>query len=206
MFRTHGGASLKNPYANERSVIEKEKMSIIEKTGIANAASTHIVNNDSIIIGSGTSVQALAKALDPEKSLTVVTSSLNVSLELNKNKNIKVLQLGGFVRQSSFSVIGDYAIQIFKDVSCSKLFIGVDGIDLEYGITTSNLDEARLNQKMIESANKLIVLADSSKFGKRSFGKICPLNKVDLIITDKDISQQMLKKLENKGVGIQVVL
>jgi len=59
---------------------------------------------------------------------------------------------------------------------------------------------------MIESANKLIVLADSSKFGKRSFGKICPLNKVDLIITDKDISQQMLKKLENKGVGIQVVL
>ena len=206
LFRTHGGASLKNPYANERSVIEKEKMSIIEKTGIANAASTHIVNNDSIIIGSGTSVQALAKALDPEKSLTVVTSSLNVSLELNKNKNIKVLQLGGFIRQSSFSVIGDYAIQIFKDMSCSKLFIGVDGIDLEYGITTSNLDEARLNQKMIESANKLIVLADSSKFGKRSFGKICPLNKVDLIITDKDISQQMLKKLENKGVGVQVVL
>ena len=111
LFRTHGGASLKNPYANDRSVIEKEKISVIEKTGIANAASAIISNNDSIIIASGTSVLALAKALDPEKCLTVVTSSLNIALELSRNKKVKVLQLGGFVRQSSFSVIGDYAIQ-----------------------------------------------------------------------------------------------
>ncbi|WP_339724943.1 MULTISPECIES: DeoR/GlpR family DNA-binding transcription regulator [Maribacter] len=205
LFRTHGGASLKNPYANDRSVIEKEKISVIEKTGIANAASAIISNNDSIIIASGTSVLALAKALDPEKCLTVVTSSLNIALELSRNKKVKVLQLGGFVRQSSFSVIGDYAIQFLDNMSCSKLFMGVDGIDLEFGLTTSNLEEARLNQRMINSSNKLIVLADSSKFGIRSFAKICPLNKIDLIITDKNISQQMLKKLEEKGISVQIV-
>ena len=83
--------------------------------------------------------------------------------------------------------------------------MGVDGIDLEFGLTTSNLEEARLNQRMINSSNKLIVLADSSKFGIRSFAKICPLNKIDLIITDKNISQQMLKKLEEKGISVQIV-
>lgn len=204
LFRTHGGASLKNPYANDRSVIEKEKMSVTEKMGIANLAANLIEDNDSIIIASGTTVQALAKAINTEKRLNVVTSSLNVALELSKNKNITILQLGGFVRHSSFSVFGDYAKQILESMSCSKLFIGADGIDLDFGVTTTNLEEARLNQKMMDSANKLIVLADSSKFGIKSFAKICSLTKVDQIITDKDISPQMIRKIENKGVSVQI--
>lgn len=204
LFRTHGGASLKNPYANDRSVIEKEKISIVEKSVIAQTAANLILDNDSILIASGTTVQALAKAINPEKVLMVVTSSLPITMELNKNKNMKVLQLGGFVRQNSFSVTGDYAVQILENMSCSKLFIGADGIDLEYGLTTSNLEEATLNQKMIASANKLIVLADSSKFGKRSFAKICALDKVDLIITDSGISTQMLKNIEEKGVSVTI--
>lgn len=204
LFRTHGGASLKNPYANDRSVIEKEKISIVEKSEIAQLAASLILDNDSILIASGTTVQALAKAIDPEKVLMVVTSSLNITMELNKHKNMKILQLGGFVRQNSFSVTGDYATQILENMSCSKLFIGVDGIDLEYGLTTSNLEEASLNQKMMASANKLIVLADSSKFGKRSFAKICALDKVDMLITDRGISPQMLRKLEESGVSVKI--
>lgn len=205
LFRTHGGASLKNPYANDRPVVEKEKFYVTEKSAIANAAAATIVDNDSILIASGTSVQALAKAIDPEKRLMVVTASLNVAVQLTNNDNVDILQLGGYVRHSSSSVIGDHAAQILENMSCSKLFMGVDGIDLEYGLTTSNLEEARLNKKMMASTNKVIVLADSSKFGKRSFAKICTISQVDEIITDKDISPQLVKKLEKKGVSVHIV-
>ncbi|ADY28621.1 DeoR family transcriptional regulator [Cellulophaga geojensis KL-A] len=204
LFRTHGGASLENPYINERAVGEKEKISVEEKKGIAQTASTLIDENDSIMIASGTTVQALAKFIEPKKKLTVITSSLHVVLHLIHNKDIQILQLGGYVRHSSASVIGNYAVQILDNISCSKFFLGVDGIDLEYGLSTSSLEEAQLNKKMLGAAQKIIVLADSSKFGKKSFAKICNLDQIDEIITDSGIAPNMVKNLENKGIKVSV--
>ncbi|WP_445736880.1 DeoR/GlpR family DNA-binding transcription regulator [Mariniflexile sp.] len=205
LFRTHGGASLENPYINEKAVLEKEKIYVEEKNGIAKLAATRIVENDSIMIASGTTVQALSKCIKPKNKLTVITSSLYVVLHLIHDKNIEILQLGGYVRHSSASVIGAYAAQILDNVSCSKLFLGVDGIDLDYGLSTTNLEEAQLNQKMLASAQKIIVLADSSKFGKKSFAKICDLNAINEIITDKEISPIIKKRLEEKGVVVTIV-
>ena len=82
LFRTHGGASLDNPYINEKAVNEKEKISVEEKNGIAELAATKILENDSIMIASGTTVQALSKFIKPKKKLTVITSSLHVVLNL----------------------------------------------------------------------------------------------------------------------------
>jgi DeoR family transcriptional regulator of aga operon len=81
----------------------------------------------------------------------------------------------------------------------------VDGIDLDYGLTTTNAMEAHLNKKMINVAQKTIVLADSTKFGKRGFGKICGLEDVDHIITDKGVSQQIVNHLEGLGVTVTIV-
>ncbi len=205
LFRTHGGASLKNPYINDRSVIEKEKISVEEKSGIAQTASNLILENDSIIIASGTTVQALARSIKPVGKLMVVTPSLNVVSELLKYKNVDLLLLGGYVRQSSSSVIGNHAAHILENISCSKLFLGVDGIDLDYGLTTSNLEEAQLNRKMLSATQKTIVLTDSSKFGKKSFAKICGLDEIDEIITDKGVSSSIIDKLEEKGIIVNVV-
>lgn len=205
LYRTHGGASLEDPYINDRHVTEKEKISVEEKKGIAQAAATLIVENDSILIGSGTTVQALAKFCKPIGNLMVITSSLPVVLELIKLRDVDVLQLGGYVRHSSASVVGSYALHILENVSCSKFFLGVDGIDLEYGLTTTNLEEAQLNRKMLSSAQKTIVLADSSKFGKKSFAKICSLDQIDQIITDKGVSRSVLAKLEDMGIEVTTV-
>ena len=205
LFRTHGGASLENPYINEKAINEKEKISVEEKKGIAQAAAELIDENDSVMIASGTTVQALAKYIKPKNKLTVITPSLYVVLYLINHKNIEILQLGGYIRQSSASVVGNYAVQILENVSCSKLFLGVDGIDLEYGLSTTNLEEAQLNKKMLTSAQKTIVLADSSKFGKKSFARICALDEIDEIITDKGISATIIKKLEEIGVTVKIV-
>ncbi|EDM36062.1 transcriptional regulator, DeoR family protein [Pedobacter sp. BAL39] len=204
LYRTHGGASKTNPYTNDKPVAEKEQLNAEEKKTIARTAAAMISRNDSIIIASGTSVLALARAINADGHLTVITSALNVALELSQHPNVEVLQLGGQLRQNSSSVMGPYAEQILTDVSCSLLFLGVDGIDLETGLTTTSLMEARLNQKMIDAAQVTIVLADSSKFGKRGLGKICGLDQIQYIITDSRISEETKKSLEEKGVNVMI--
>src|ERR1044072_5310469 len=205
LFRTHGGATLRNPYAIDRPVNEKQKLQAAEKSKIGGIAAELIDDDDSIIIASGTTVLALAKKIQNKKNLTVITASLNVALELMQRPEIEVLQLGGILRKSSSSVTGPYAQNILADFSCTKLFLGVDGIDLEFGLTTTNVMEAHLNREMIEASQKVIVLSDSTKFGKRGFGKICGLEKVDRIITDSGISEHFVKQLENIGIEVTVV-
>ncbi|MEO8109360.1 MAG: DeoR/GlpR family DNA-binding transcription regulator [Ginsengibacter sp.] len=204
LFRTHGGATQRNPYIIDRPVNEKEKLQAAEKAGIGMVAASLIEANDSIIIASGTTVLSLAKSIKGKESLTVITSALNVALELMQHPNIEVLQLGGILRKSSSSVTGPYAQSILADFSCTKLFLGVDGIDLEFGLTTTNAMEAHLNRQMIEASQKVIVLSDSTKFGKRGFGKICGLEHVDRIITDNGISAHFVQQLENLGIQVTI--
>lgn len=205
LFRSHGGATTANPYTNDKPVNEKEHIRREEKQAIGQAAAALIDANDAIIIASGTTVQALARHIHPRGQLMVITGALNVSLELLRHPEIEVIQLGGHLRNSSSSVTGPYAERVLADFSCSKLFLGVDGIDLEFGFTTTNIMEAHLNQKMMSTAQKTIVLADSSKFGKRGFGRICGLEEVDEIITDKGIPEHVVKQLEEAGVKVTLV-
>jgi len=205
LFRTHGGATLTNPYAIDRHVSEKEKIKASEKIDIGNAASALIEQDDSIIIASGTTVQFLARVIQPKGKLTVITSALNVAMEINQHPDIEVIVLGGILRKSSSSGTGPYAEKMLEDFSCSKLYLGVDGIDIEFGITTTHVMEAQLNRKMIAAAQKTIILTDSSKFGKRGFGRICGLEEVDHIITDNGVSEHTLQQLKEMGIEVTIV-
>lgn len=205
LFRTHGGATLNNPYTADKPVNEKEKLQSAEKLRIAQAAAATIEPADSIIIASGTSVLALAKAIQPRESLTVITSALNVALELIKHPQIEVVQLGGSVRQSSSSITGPYAQNVLADFYCSKVFLGVDGIDTEVGLTTTSVTEAHLNRQMIAASQKVIVLSDSTKFGRRGIGRICGIEDVNQVITDKGIPDHYVNHLESMGIEVTIV-
>ena len=150
-------------------------------------------------------MHTFAECIPPSSHLTVVTASLKIAMMLNELPDVEVYQLGGIVRKNSFSVVGDYATSFFNTITCSKLFLGVDGIDLEYGITNSNMGEAQLNRIMMEASLRTIILADSSKFGKRGFGKICNLEQIDVIITDFGISDSIAKSIEEMGIELIIV-
>lgn len=205
LYRMHGGATLSNPYATDRHVNEKEKLHSHEKTAIGRAAAALVTANDSILIASGTTVLTLAKNIRPLGNLTVITSAVNVAIELNQHNEVEVIQLAGILRKRSSSVTGIYAEENLKDFSCSKLFLGVDGVDLDFGLTTADVTEARLNREMIKVSQKTIVLADSSKFGKRGFGRICGFDSVDEIITDQGISNFTCRELEEHGIKVTIV-
>ena len=160
LYRNHGKAILIDPYIDNRNVSEKEKLYVEEKRLIGMKAASLITPKDSILIASGTTMHALARSIVPADELTVITASMEVSNILASEKNIYIIQLGGILRHSSLSVVGKYAENILADFSCSKLFIGVDGIDLDFGITTTNMMEASLNRLPV-IANACPGLADT---------------------------------------------
>ncbi|MCJ7757978.1 MAG: DeoR/GlpR family DNA-binding transcription regulator [Gillisia sp.] len=205
LFRSHGKAIPANPYISEYHVNVKEKINTKEKNRIAIAAGLTLVPHDSIIIASGTSVIEFARHIKPVEGLIVLTASLSSALILSENPNIDVIQLGGMVRPSSSSVIGSIAEKMLPEFTCTKLFLGVDGIDLDFGLTTTNSMEASLNKEMIKAAQKIIVLADSSKFGRKGFGRICGLEDVDQIITDSGIDDKTKDRLIELGISVTIV-
>lgn len=202
LYRSHGKAIMLNPFTNNRSVNEKEKLFTGQKTLIGREAAKLITNNDSIILASGTTVHALARNIVPNGRITVVSASLQVSETLSEHENIDILQLGGMLRHSSLSVVGEYSEMILKNCAFSKLYLGVDGIDFDFGFSTTDMREANLNRKMMHTAQKTIVLADSSKFGKRGFAKIGDTEEIDIIITDAGISPKDRATIEDLGIDL----
>ena len=184
------------------TLLEEKKM-LYRAPGSAILINPYI--NDSILIASGTTMLFLAREIKAQGRLTVITSAVNIVPILVRDHNVDVVQLGGMVRNTSVSAVGVYAERMLQDFSCSKLYLGVDGIDLEYGLSTTNLMEAGLNRAMIRTAQKTIVLADSSKFGRRGFSKICDLSDVDQIITDSNVSPHTLAQLRSQGIEVTVV-
>ena len=202
LYRSHGRAIIINPFTFNRSVNVKEKIAVEQKEAIGREAAQLIDQDDSIIIASGTTVHALARNIKPKHRLTVVSASLPVSEILSQDENNDIIQLGGMLRHSSLSVVGQYSKQILENCSFSKLFMGVDGIDFDYGFTTTDMREAELNQQMMRAAQKVIVLADSSKFGKRGFAKIGNIEDIDLIITDAGVSPNVVNQINDHGINL----
>ena len=200
LYRSHGKAILINPFTNNRTVTEKEKLNMDEKRLIGMEAAKLITPNDSIVLASGTTIHALARNIHPESRLTVVTASLQVAEDLAPLDTIDLIQLGGLVRHTSLSVVGKYAEMILSGFSFSKLFLGVDGIDLEFGISTTEI-----NRAMMQTAQKTIVLADSTKFGRRGFAKISNIEDVDMIITDSRLPESTRQQIEAIGIDIVTV-
>ncbi len=203
--RTHGGATPRNHIVHDRPVSEKAAQHVDEKRRIGAAAAAMVETYDRIILASGTTVMQVARHLRNLSHLTVVTNAMNVAFELLGTQEAEVHLLGGLLRSTSTSVVGPAAEKMLEQFTCRKLFLGVDGFDLQHGLTTSNALEAHLNACMIAAAEQVIVVADASKFGLRSFGRIGGMEQVHRVITDTHISPVATRHMEEMGIGVTVV-
>ena len=109
------------------------------------------------------------------------------------------------MREKSFSLVGPLAENTLQSVTADKLFLGVDGIDFKFGLTTPNLLEAKVNHMMMDVSKEVILLADSTKFGRRSIGVINQVNEIDKIVTDSGVSEEDVKRMDNLGIEVIVV-
>ena len=205
LHRTRGGALRDQRVSIDRDLKEKARKHLSEKQKIAKKARELIKNGDTIILDSGTTTQEVAKRFADVSDLTVITNGLNVAAEIARNPNVRLIMPGGILRDNSLSQVGSIAEQTIRQYNCDKLFLGVDGIDTSYGISTPNFEEAHLNAVMIEIAQEVIVVTDSSKFFKKCFALIAPVSQISTLITDKNIPESEYKKLQNLGVRVILV-
>ena len=206
LIRVRGGAlKLENNVAVDQRLGDKSKINFKEKNKIGNRAAQYVSESDTIIIDSGSTTAELVRYLTDLQDLTVITNALNITNLLSSNPNINLIIPGGYLRKNSLSLVGPLAEKNLLNFNVDKVFLGVDGFDTKQGIYTPNMEEARLNEIMIQISREVIVLADSSKFVKRSLAFICDLSHIDKVITDSNISPEDKKRLIDAGVEVIIV-
>lgn len=205
LHRTHGGALPSREGAlADPTLREKEKLHRKEKLRIAEAAASMVSEGQVVILDSGTTTTAIARALRSFHNLTVVTNAVNIVSELS-GTNVEVIVTGGALRKNSFSLVGPIAEETLRRLSADILFLGVDGFDVSYGLSTPNLLEAKVNRIMVEVSKTTVAVCDSSKFGRRSLALIAPPIGMQHVITDHGISKSDLKALRKAGINVALV-
>lgn len=202
LMRTHGGAvTVKNRTNFEPSFLDKKDEMMEQKISIAEAASNMIEDGDTIILDSGTTTLEIAKRIKA-KNITVLTNSIDIAAELFQKDSIETIVTGGKLRSNTRAMVGHIAESVFRDFRVDKVFIGANGISIEDGVTTPNDVEAQTKRTMVKYANKVIVVADSSKFENVCFSIICSLKDVNTIVTSRDLPEELVNKYSNLGIRI----
>ncbi len=203
LIRARGGAlKFETGVAIDQRLTDKSKINFKDKNSIGKRAAQLILESDTIIIDSGSTTAELVRHLPILNDLTVITNALNIANLLGSSPNINMIIPGGYLRKNSLSLVGPLAEKSLRNFNVDKVFLGVDGFDTKQGIFTPNVEEARLNEIMIEISKEVIVLVDSSKFKKRSLAFICNINQIDKVITDANISPEDKKRLQDSGVEV----
>lgn len=205
VLRSHGGALPPSSSALfDPTLQEKQQQHAAEKQRIAAAAVKLVSDGCCVMLDSGTTTAAIAQGLKVFSSLTVITNSLNIATELS-GTDFEVIVTGGSLRKNSFSMVGPIAEDILKEMHADILFLGVDGFDLEVGLTTPNLLEARVNRAMVAAAKKVVAVCDATKFSRRSLSKIVPVTALHHVITDSSLPDSIAEALQGHGIEVTLV-
>ena len=200
--RAHGSAIPPTLQMMDLNLSAKKLINFEAKQKIAEKATSLIKSDDSILVASGSTISLFAEALKPRGRLNVVSISVNISAHLGDIPGITVMQVGGILYGNTLSVLGAEASKTIENLYCSKVFFGVDGIDLDYGLTCGTGEEASITQKMMQSSQTKIVLSDSSKVGQRGFARICEVGDIDILVTDSGMPLETRQRIENMGVKL----
>jgi DeoR family transcriptional regulator of aga operon len=198
--RSPGGAILRRGGAKaprEDAIDVKRTLFADEKVRIGKAAAA-------LILDSGSTTLQVAKNVKPDDSLVVVTNDVGILNELVSHQDVQLVFLGGTLRRKSLSFFGTQTEQALHDLHVDKLFLAADGFDIEKGVTTHFEPEALLNRKMCEVAREIILVTDSSKFGRVCLHKILEPQRISKVVTDDGIPAEAREALTR--IGVQVII
>jgi DeoR/GlpR family transcriptional regulator of sugar metabolism len=206
-MRTHGGAiaTTTGSPPSEMSLDVRERQQRAEKERIGEAAASYIHDGETIALDASTTALAVAPFLGSKRDLTVVTNGVRTAMELLAFPTLSVLLLGGMLRRESYSVVGVWGKSVLEQVHISKAFVGARGLTLRAGLTDVNAEEIELKRALVEAANEVIALIDSTKWNQVTLATFCPLERLKLIITDTQAPAQMVKQVRKLGVEVLLV-
>jgi DeoR family transcriptional regulator of aga operon len=197
--RTHGGAIVDGD--RELPFPTKAQTMVAEKERIAEAAVALAGDARAIGLTGGTTTQQIARRLAQRTGLTIVTNAINIAMEFADTDN-RVIVTGGELRGRTFELVGPLAEPVASQINLDLIFVGVDGVSPEGGLTTHHPIEARTNRVLIERAAKTVVVTDHLKLGRRTFAQIAPLELADVVVTDSGADPRVTAELERAGAAV----
>jgi DeoR family transcriptional regulator of aga operon len=204
LARTHGGA-VPLGVVYELPLRYKAARHREEKRRIAAAAAALVTDGMAVGLTGGTTCTEVARRLVERQRLTLVTNALNIASELAVRPNLRLVVTGGAARPESYELVGPLAEQALAGLQLDVAIIGVDGIDAVSGCTTHHEVEAHTNAALIGRARHVVVVADASKIGASAFARICPIEDVDELITDRGAGVRALHAIREAGVRVETV-
>jgi DeoR family transcriptional regulator of aga operon len=204
LSRTHGGA-IADGVLFELPLRYRGARQVQEKRRLAHEAAARVIDGEAIGLTGGTTMTEVARALIDRPRLTVVTNALNIAAEIAVRPNLKLFVTGGVARAESYELVGPIAQDSLRTLNLSVAFIGVDGISSKAHLTTHHDIEAGTDRALIDRAERVIVVADSSKVGKAALAQICPLSAVDELITDERADPSEVAALRESGLAVTIV-
>ena len=201
--RTHGGAISNSSISSyEPTSQEKEEQYVSQKNAIALAALALVKPGDTIVLDTGTTTLAFAKAIINVPNLTVVTNDLLIAIFLEQNSNVTVILLGGYVRKNFHCTIGQSVVDAISPLHIDTAFLATNGISAERGLSTPHMETANIKRELIKSSQTVVALVDSSKIGKNALTLFAPFENLDVLITDDGADDAFAKAVEEKGVRV----
>lgn len=208
--RVHGGAVRTTGRSFERPYRVRENSQIESKMAIAAAAASMVHSGDAIALDVGSTVLEMVDLLVNLNNLTVVTANLRTAWAVANSqaltRPLRLIVSGGVVRDDELSMVGESALSHYRKMRVDIAFIGVAAINATAGLTDYNLEDAELKRVLVESARRVVVLADSTKLGQEDFVQVADLTRVDLLITDSRADHVAIGQLARAGLTIQQVL
>jgi DeoR/GlpR family transcriptional regulator of sugar metabolism len=204
VLRSHGGAVLPDTILRESPVHERLKTHAEEKRRIGAIAATLINDGETIILDSGTTTLEIARQIKNKQGLQVITNGVNIAAELLDAREVQTFIVGGTLRVDSASIVGRSTEEMFEQFSADKLFLSGAGCDPDFGVSGANLEETMVNRAMLRIAREIILVADASKFSKRSMVRIASFSEIDTVISDTGLREEMQEKV--RGLGCNLIL
>lgn len=204
LTRTHGGA-LARDVAYELPVRYRRGHHHDEKRAIARIAVRLLPEGPHVVaFTGGTTTSEVARQLADHHELTVVTNALNIAMDIVLRPRVKLIVVGGVSRAQSYELVGPWAEHVLSSINIGTAFIGVDGLSARGGLTTHDEIEAQTNRMMIERAERVVVVADSTKIGRVMLARIAGLESVDELITDAPPDPAELDAIKALGVKVTI--
>jgi DeoR family transcriptional regulator of aga operon len=207
LVRSRGGALKQEEPAPEYPFSIREHLHAPEKRRIAKAAVELIRPGQTILLDSGSTTMEIARQIRTAKinPLTVITNSLQIATELAGLPHISIVLPGGILRPNSYSMIGPNAERTLRELSADQAFLGVDGLDPAYGLSTTDMLGSQLDALMIQISHEVTIVADASKIGRRGLSVIAKTNAIHRLITDRGVDRQLIEKIKSQGIAVHLV-
>lgn len=203
--RTHGGAISNRMVNFEQENREKSTQMVEVKKAIAEAALEYVHEGASICLDAGTTMYQLARKLVKFQELTIVTCDIEIAHFLENHSNNRVIIAGGMIRKNFNYTCGDMALAALERLNVDVLFLTANGVCMDKGLSTPDLETSRLKRTMIANSNTTVLLADSSKIGNVCFSKFANMEEMDYIISDEGMDNEFLTGARERGVEVKIV-